>query len=54
MFAAFIVPIPLEGAGTICSNGFFFQTNSTDRYIHRQSFIKRGIIKKPLPRKKWN
>ena len=31
------VPTPLEGGGTIYSNGFFFvQSILTDRYIHRR------------------
>ena len=32
----FIVPTPLEGGGTIYSNGFFVQTFFADRYIHRR------------------
>ena len=32
-----IVPTPLEGEGTINSNGFFFvQSILADRYIHRR------------------
>ena len=31
----FVVLTPLEGGGTIYSNGFFVQTILTDRYIHR-------------------
>ena len=32
-----IVPTPLEGGGTIYSNGFFFvQSILADRYIHRR------------------
>ena len=34
---SFIVPTPLEGEGTIYSNGFFFvQSTLADRYIHRR------------------
>ena len=33
----FFVPTPLEGGGTIYSNGFFFvQSIFADRYIHRR------------------
>ena len=33
----FVVPTPLEGGGTIYSNGFFFvQPILADRYIHRR------------------
>ena len=31
-----IVPTPLEGEGTIHSNGFFVQSILADRYIHRR------------------
>ena len=34
---SFFVPTPLEGGGTIYSNGFFFvQSILADRYIHRR------------------
>ena len=34
-FRSFIVPTPLEGGGTIYSNGFFVQSIFADRYFHR-------------------
>ena len=37
MLKGVIVPTPLEGGGTIYSNGFFFvQSIFADRYIHRR------------------
>ena len=33
------VPTPLEGGGTIYSNGFFVQKIFDDRYIHRRELI---------------
>ena len=34
--SSLFVPTPLEGEGTIYSNGFFVQSFSADRYIHRR------------------
>ena len=37
IYSTLIVPTPLEGGGTIYSNGFFFvQSILADRYIHRR------------------
>ena len=42
------VPIPLEGGGTIYSNGFFCSDNF-DRSIYSSYRLVSGIIKKPPP-----
>ena len=44
-----IVPIPVEGGGTIHSNGFFCSDN-----FGRSRITRSCIIKKPVQRRVWN
>ena len=48
MGSSFIVPTPLVGGGTICSNGVFFvQTILADRCIHRREMWVISIKSSP-------